>query len=129
MTIPDEIDMATVELLVDCDNFSAEDYVNRRLRHLDGRPFTDEEHTRVGQARRAEIETLAAISQQRAEHARQHAEDLGEMSDLMQPYAERFGEPVTVGFIRTQMPTDKRQRLDQLIARCETRIDQGLVNP
>lgn len=126
MTIPD-VDMATVDLLAGCSNFSAEAYIARTLCHRDGRPFTDEEHERVGAATRAEIDLLAAIAEQRAVECGNHAADLGEMRDLMKPYAERAGQPVTVGYIRSQMATAERRRLDLLIARCESRIDQGLV--
>ncbi|MFI6329873.1 hypothetical protein ACIBBG_16420 [Micromonospora chersina] len=113
---PGGVNMAIVALLLDCQNFGPEAWTARELRHEDGRPFTEDEHQLVGQARRPELQAVRDYFANAALVASEHAEHLRQLAALVQPYMERFGPGTTVADVRALMPPEERARLDELVA-------------
>jgi hypothetical protein len=112
-----DIRMDVVDLLLDCYDFSIEAISEKRLKHKDGRPFTDEEHTLAGSATRVELEGVRAYWAAVLDHHASTQADMAALRALTEPYFDKLDEEGTIEQVRDLMTPEDRADLDTLLDR------------
>jgi hypothetical protein len=112
-----DIRMDIVDLLLDCEEFSIEAITENRLRHNDGRPFTEQEAARAGEAGRAELEAVVRYYETAKNYHAAAASDLDALAALTEPYFIQLDLGATLADVRAIMTPQAAAQLDELLSR------------